>query len=128
MLSTSLLINKHTNIFISTALLAVLYSGGRFRNRTGTSFDDRKVRGKDYTRLPVLNLPLLHWSSQLFDLRAPSSTDVPILLLNQPIGAKRSASYRGYLFDLSRGIIININKPCLAHSVCPWCFTNLAFL
>ena len=35
-------------------------------------------------RLPVLNLPLCHWSSQLFDLRAPSSTDVPVLLLNQP--------------------------------------------
>ena len=31
------------------------------------------------------NLPLCHWSSQLFDLRAPSSTDVPVLLLNQPI-------------------------------------------
>jgi len=31
----------------------------------------------------VLNLPLCHWSSQLFVLRAPSSTDVPVLLLNQ---------------------------------------------
>ena len=30
------------------------------------------------------NLPLCNWSSQLFDLRAPSSTDVPVLLLNQP--------------------------------------------
>ena len=30
------------------------------------------------------NLPLCHWSSQLFNLRAPSSTDVPVLLLNQP--------------------------------------------
>ena len=29
------------------------------------------------------NLPLCHWSSQLFDLRAPLSTDVPVLLLNQ---------------------------------------------
>ena len=34
-------------------------------------------------RLPVPNLPLSHWSSQLSDLRAPSSTDVPVLLLNQ---------------------------------------------
>ena len=33
----------------------------------------------------MLNLLLCHWSSQLFDLRAPSSTDVPVLLLNQPI-------------------------------------------
>ena len=30
------------------------------------------------------NLPLCHWSSQLFDLRASLSTDVPVLLLNQP--------------------------------------------
>ena len=29
------------------------------------------------------SLPLCHWSSQLFDLRAPLSTDVPVLLLNQ---------------------------------------------
>ena len=28
---------------------------------------------------------MANWSSQLFDLRAPSSTDVPVLLLNQPI-------------------------------------------
>ena len=34
--------------------------------------------------LPVPNFSLCHWSSQLFDLRAPSSTDVPFLLLNQP--------------------------------------------
>ena len=31
------------------------------------------------------NLPLCYWSSQLFDLRAPSSTNVPVLLLNQSI-------------------------------------------
>ena len=30
------------------------------------------------------NLPLCLWSSQLFDLRAQSSTDVLVLLLNQP--------------------------------------------
>ena len=30
------------------------------------------------------NLPLCHWSSQLFNLPTPSSTDVPVLLLNQP--------------------------------------------
>ena len=36
-------------------------------------------------RHPVPNLPLCHWLSQLFDLRAPSSTDVPVLLLNQPM-------------------------------------------
>ena len=39
----------------------------------------------------MLKLPLCHWSSQLFDLRASSSTDVPVLLLNQPnvLGAQR---------------------------------------
>ena len=30
------------------------------------------------------NLLLCYWSGQLFDLRAPSSTDVLVLLLNQP--------------------------------------------
>ena len=29
------------------------------------------------------NIPLFHWLSQLFDLREPLSTDVPVLLLNQ---------------------------------------------
>ena len=37
------------------------------------------------TRLSVLNLPLFHWSRQLFDLRAPSSTAVSVVLLNQAI-------------------------------------------
>ena len=31
------------------------------------------------------NLPLCHWPSQLFDLGVPLSTDVPVLLLKQPI-------------------------------------------
>ena len=31
----------------------------------------------------MCNLLLCHWSSQLFDLCVPSSTDIPILLLNQ---------------------------------------------
>ena len=58
---------------------------GWFSNRTRTSVDDWKARGKDYTRLPVPNFPLCYWSSHLFDLGAPSSSDVPVLLLNQPI-------------------------------------------
>ena len=56
-----------------------------FSNRTGTSVDDGNAHGKDWTRLPVPNLPLCHWSSQLFGLHMHSSTDVPVLLLNQPI-------------------------------------------
>ena len=55
-----------------------------FSIRTGTSVDDGKAHGMDKTRLPVPNLQLCHWSSHLFNLRAPSSTDVPVLLLNQP--------------------------------------------
>ena len=46
-----------------------------FSNWTGMSVDDRNV-----------NFPLSYWSSQLFHLRAPLSTDVPILLLNQSVG------------------------------------------
>ena len=33
------------------------------------------------------NLPLCDWSSQLFDLRAPSSTDVPVLLQPSIVGS-----------------------------------------
>ena len=65
---------------------------GWFSNRMGTSVDNVKARGKDWTRLPVPNLPLCHWWSQLFDLRAPSSTDVPVLLLNQRIKSGRNWS------------------------------------
>ena len=57
---------------------------GWFSNRTGTSVDNGKARRKDLTWLQVFNLPFCHWSSQ-FDLRALSSTDVLVLLLNQPI-------------------------------------------
>ena len=62
------------------ALLSII---GWFSNRTGTSVGDGKARRKDWTQLLVPNLPLCHWSSQVSDLRAPSSTDVPVLLLNQ---------------------------------------------
>ena len=57
---------------------------GWFSNRTWTSFDEGKATGRRGTRLTVPNLSLCHWSSQLFDLRAPSSTDFSVLLLNQP--------------------------------------------
>ena len=76
---------------------------GWFSNRTGTSVDDGKARGKDETLLPVPNLQLCYWSSQSFDLRAPSSTDVLVLLLNQPDlylpskGDGRSPGYQGTL-------------------------------
>ena len=41
-------------------------------------------RAEGTTQLPVPNVPLSHWSSQLFDLRAQWSTDVAVLLLSQP--------------------------------------------
>ena len=50
-------------------------------------------------RLPVLNLPLYHWSSQLFDLCVPSSTDVPILLLNQP-----SVTLNSFILIVNEGV------------------------
>ena len=40
-------------------------------------------RAEGTTQLPVPNVPLSHWSSQLFDLRAQWSTDVAVLLLSQ---------------------------------------------
>ena len=58
---------------------------GWFSNRTGTSVDNGKACGKDWTWFQVPNLPLCYWSSQLFNLCAPLSTDIPVLLLNQPI-------------------------------------------
>ena len=66
---------------------------GWFSNRTGTSFDAWKARENDLTLLPVPNLSLCHWSSKLFDLRAPSSTDVPVLLLNQPTNSPDRPPY-----------------------------------
>ena len=46
---------------------------------------------------------LCHWSGQLFDLRAPSSTDVPVLLLNQPYRSQDGLSV-GRMFRVT-GII-----------------------
>ena len=53
-------------------------------------------------RLPVPNLLLCHRSNQLFDLRSPSSTDVLILLLKQPI-----ITCSGCLLWSSQGFIIS---------------------
>ena len=48
---------------------------------------------KRANRFPVLILPLCHWSSQQLHLRAPSSTDVPVLLLNKPIYRSKPTFY-----------------------------------
>ena len=42
---------------------------------------ERAERTKLDFRCPICHC---HWSSQLFDLRAPSSTDIPVPLLNHP--------------------------------------------
>ena len=56
-------------------------------------------------------MPLCHWSSQLFDLRAPSSADVPVLLLNQPIVLGREHGGRDVMSKGSVGsIAVKLNK------------------
>ena len=45
----------------------------------------RAERTKQDFQFPICRSAILcHWPSQLFDLRAQLSTDVPVLLLNQP--------------------------------------------
>ena len=91
---------------------------GWFSNKTGTSVDDGKARGKDWTRLPVPNLPLCHWSSQLFNLRAPSSTEVPVLVLNQP----NNIGVRSFLTTLA-GVFLLKGSPslqCLVSASSSW--------
>ena len=53
----------------------------------------QKARGKHSIRLSVSKLSLSHWSSQLFGLRVPLSTDVPVLLLNQPYNIPMTCRY-----------------------------------
>ena len=84
--------------FIQYVLFDAMVIIGRCNNKSGTSFDDGRARRKDKTRLPVPNFPLSHWSSQLFDLRAPSSTDVPVLLLNQPNNRHLKVTQHSFFF------------------------------
>ena len=84
--------------FIQYILFDAMVIIGRCNNKSGTSFDDGRARRKDKTRLPVPNFPLSHWSSQLFDLRAPSSTDVPVLLLNQPNNRHLKVTQHSFFF------------------------------
>ena len=76
---------------------------GWYSNRTGTSVDDGKAREKDWTRLPEPNLQLCYWSSQLFNLRTPSSFDVPVLLPNQPIIVPRAGRFFDKLSRMALG-------------------------
>ena len=59
------IINQN-HVVYTFAFRAVWLTGrvlGWFSNRTETSVDEGKARGKDWTRLPVPNLLLCHWSS-----------------------------------------------------------------
>ena len=53
------------------------------------------------------NLPLCHWSRQLFNLRAPSSTDVPVLLPNQPIVFDYNA-YPEFILDACKVVLLGL--------------------
>ena len=59
-------------------------------------------RTKRDFRCPII-LPLCHWSGQLFDLHVPFSTDIPILLLNQPSINIRSALKSSDAWEVSQG-------------------------
>ena len=86
------------------------------KKRTGTSVDDLKARGKDQIRLPLPNLPFCHRSSQMFDLRAPLSNDVPVMLLNRPIyvfqlGCRNLVEVRNQKFKIQKTTeIISYNR------------------
>ena len=84
--------NGHLHKLLGFERAAELSVLGRFNNRTGTSIDNCARK---------LNNWLDQWQSSKLDTRSsvlsflrafPSSTDVPILLLNQPITVKGSNS------------------------------------
>ena len=66
------------NLYFIIIIVCDLATGRERQLTTGK----RAERTKHDFR-PETNLPLCHWSSQLFDLCAPSTNDVPVLLLNQ---------------------------------------------
>ena len=49
----------------------------------------RAERTKHDFRCSICRTAIGQWSSQLFDLRAPSSSDVPVLLLNRELKQQR---------------------------------------
>ena len=71
---------KHPRAYFPVVIEGALLDW--FSNRMGMSVDDRNV-----------NLLLSYWSNQLFHLRVLSSTDAPVLLLNQPIREGEGGAY-----------------------------------
>ena len=89
-----------------------------FSNRTGSSVGDGKARGINATSIPVPKLPFCFWSSQLFDLRAQSSTGVPVLLLSANqlislIGQTRVVS--GCVYNLQESVDVFVSGACLSY-------------
>ena len=66
----------------------------------------------------MLNFPLCHWSNQLFDLPAPLSTDVPLLLLNQPIARFFKDIQANQFFSLSMQLGYKDGDPLKVEDVC----------
>ena len=86
----------------------------------GRSVDDGKVRGKELTLLPVLNL-----QASGNDLRMPSSTDVPVLLLNQPIVLKWVGLQSFFPYEVA---LILLQKRFISHYFHNTCMDLLAWL
>ena len=63
---------------------------GWLSNRTGTSFDDGKARGKDLTRLPVPNLPLCHWSTPRQNIYACATLSISGLFFSHTFQSDQS--------------------------------------
>ena len=106
-----------TNQYVNHYIMRQISTNVNLREkRKGTSVDDLKARGKDQIRLPLPNLPFCHWSSQMFDLRAPLSNDVPVMLLNRPIyvfqlGCRNLLEVRNQKFKIQKTTeIISYNR------------------
>ena len=114
-----------TNLYVNHYIMRQISTNVNLRKkRTGTSVDDLKARGKDQIRLPLPNSPFCHWSSQMFDLRAPLSNDVPLMLLNRPIyvfqlGCRNLLEVRNQKFKIQKTTeIISYNRWINWHK--PW--------
>ena len=79
---------------------------------------DGKARGINATSIPVPKLPFCFWSSQLFDLRAQSSTGVLVLLLSayqliSLLGQTRVVS--GCVYNLQESVDGFVSGACLSY-------------
>ena len=98
-----------------------------FVQKTSGQLTTGKGAERTKRNLPVPNLLLCPWSSQS-DLRAASSTDAPVLLLNQPISHKTVSTQHGDVIppnligswsnnDLVSTILRRLNTVCVMISL-----------